>query len=220
MKGINKFLKEYPNAQQCFFGKLPIFSIKGRFTDIRDAQSYEYVKIGKQIWMAENLAFKTSSGSWAYDNDENNVDTYGRLYDWETAIKACPEGWHLPSDDEWKQLEIYLGMSESEVGAMNWRGIDEGKKMKSTSGWHNNDNGTNFSGFNGLPGGNRDTDGSFDYLGRNCDWWSSSINSSKVKVVWGRGLDFGSDQVNRGRGNKEGGVSIRCVKDSKNEENN
>ena len=64
----------------------------------------------------------------------------GRLYLWQTALIACPTGWHLPGDEEWKTLEMYLGMSQSEADDISWRGTDEGTKLKSTSGWHQNGN--------------------------------------------------------------------------------
>ncbi|MDD3741580.1 MAG: FISUMP domain-containing protein [Bacteroidales bacterium] len=81
----------------------------GSYTDSRDGKVYKTVKIGSQTWMAENLAYKVDSGCWAYNNDLNNVEIYGYLYDFEAAKKACPTGWHLPSNDEWTTLEDYLG---------------------------------------------------------------------------------------------------------------
>jgi uncharacterized protein (TIGR02145 family) len=79
------------------------------FVDTRDGKTYKTIKIGEQIWMAENLAYKASSGCWAYDYDDINMKKYGYLYDLETAKKVCPAGWHLPSKSEWKKLIDYLG---------------------------------------------------------------------------------------------------------------
>ena len=101
----------------------------GTFTDIRDGRVYRTVKIGDQWWFAENLNFITS-GSWAYDNNLNNSEIYGRLYNWATANTAYPEGWHLPSDNEWKILEMYLGMSEEIANQTGWRGDNVGTGLK------------------------------------------------------------------------------------------
>ena len=76
----------------------------GTFTDQRDSTQYNRVKIGNQVWMAENLVFKADSGCWAYDNDSSNISKYGYLYDWETAKKVCPSGWHLPTKTEYETL--------------------------------------------------------------------------------------------------------------------
>lgn len=176
--------------------------------DKRDGQTYKTVTIGKQIWMAENLNYKTKK-SWCYDNNETNCDKYGRLYKWKAAKKACPSGWHLPSDEEWKELEMYLGMSITDANKDGWRGNDEGKKMKSKSGWGLN-NGTNSSGFNALPGGYRGSSGSFYYLGGYGDWWSSSESSGTR--AWHRRLYYDYDQARRGSDDKTYGFSVRCLK--------
>ena len=185
----------------------------GSFTDKRDGKTYKTIKIGSQTWMAENLNYKTAD-SWWYGNKITNGDTYGRLYTWDAALTACPKGWHLPSDEEWKTMEKALGMSQSEADKSDYRGTDEGKKMKSTSGWSgwfDNGNGTNSSGFNALPGGFRYSNGSFNYLGHNGYWWSSSETSGTL--AWGQYLRYDDGLVGRGNGRKTHGFSVRCLKD-------
>ena len=110
--------------------------------------------------MAENLNYKTTKRC-CYNNNAVNCEKYGRLYNWDAALKACPLGWHLPSDVEWKTLEMYLGMSQSMSHDKGYRGTYEGKQMKFTSGWADNGNGTNSSGFDALPGGGCYRSGSF-----------------------------------------------------------
>jgi len=199
----------------------------GSFTDPRDGQTYQTVDIGAQTWMAENLNYETAD-SWEYDNSSANGAVYGRLYNWDAAMNGeassntvpsgvqgvCPPGWHLPSDDEWKVLEMALGMSQSEADDTGWRGTDEGGKMKEagTSHWDSPNTGaTNSSGFTALPGGYRYSNGSFNYLGDLGFWWSSSEYSGTH--AWYRILNYATGQVLRDSNHKAYGFSVRCLKD-------
>ena len=183
---------------------ISFFCKSGYFKDKRDGKRYSWVRIGAQIWMAENLNYSTND-SWCHDNNKTNCDKYGRLYNWEAAKKACPVGWYLPSDNDWKQMEMALGMSQGEAEDVNGRGINEAKKIKSTSGWDLNGNGTNSSGFNALPGGFHFSDGSFGDLGFNGNWWSSS-------QLWYRLLYYKDDRVYRYNESMARGFSVRCLK--------
>jgi len=110
--------------------------------------------------MAENLNCNVE-GSVCFDAD--SCEKYGRLYDWDAAKKACPSGWHLPSDAEWTALENYVGGSSV-----------AGTKLKSTSGWYNNGNGMDEVGFSALPGGHGTDYNSFRSAGNIGNWWSAT----------------------------------------------
>jgi uncharacterized protein (TIGR02145 family) len=155
-------------------------SLAGTVTDI-DGNVYQTVTIGGQEWMAENLKVihycngdsipnVTDAGVWTslttgafceYNNNVNNVATYGRLYNWYSVNDSrniAPAGWHVPSDADWKQLEMTLGMSQSQADATGIRDTTEGAKMKEAGTTHwltPNTGATNESGFSALPGGYR-----------------------------------------------------------------
>ena len=193
-------------------------------------QTYNTVLIGNQCWMKENLNYETGN-SWCYDDDPGNCNTYGRLYDWETIMNGeassnsvpsgvqgiCPNGWHHPSDEEWKIMEgtvdTQYGVGHDEWDYAGWRGFDVGKKLKTTSGWFSNGNGTDDFGFSALSGGSRYYNGGFYDLGSYAACWSSTEYSSSY--AWYRYLYYGGDEVGRSYTNKEGGFSARCVKDQK-----
>ncbi len=183
--------------------------ILGQFTDPRDNQTYYTVVIGEQEWFAQNLNYETNN-SWCYDNDSINCHDYGRLYTWVAAKFACPFGWHLPTDDDWKQLEMFLGMSQDHANSTSLRSTDVGKKLKNTTGWTRGGNGTNEVGFSAVPGGHRNSDGEFyeiDYYGY---WWTAT---DLVTNTWERELRYNNDKVGRYARDKEDGLSVRCVKD-------
>jgi len=153
----------------------------GTFTDPRDDQTYTTIDIGSQTWFAENLNYNTGDGnnnSWCYDNNGSNCDIYGRLYTWEAATSACPDGWHLPSDDEWTTLIDFLGGEDVAGGKM---------KETGTTHWNSpNAGATNSSGFTALPGGYRSTNGGFYDRGSFGIWWSATEYSStfRLQSLW------------------------------------
>jgi uncharacterized protein (TIGR02145 family) len=198
---------------------------------LKDAsgQSYKTVKIGDQIWMAENLKteryangdlipnvrggsewINLNTGAWCnYDNSIYNQYTYGKLYNWFAVAdyrNICPIGWHVPTDAEWTVLIDYLG---GEFVA--------GNKMKSIGleywNWKNpNENATNESGFSGLPGGLRIGDyDKFINVSANGFWWSST--ESSVTSAWYRSLSYNDEGASRSYGDKQRGFSVRCLKD-------
>jgi uncharacterized protein (TIGR02145 family) len=190
---------------------------------VKVGEEFKTVKIGNQVWMAENLNVdhyrngdpipevkdgnqwsKLNSGAWCYyDNDIANGKVYGKLYNWYAVNDArglCSNGYHVPSDEEWAVLENYLGGREVAGG-----------KMKSTKGWDSPNTGaTNSSGFNTLPGGYRYADGTYG-IGASGYWWSSTENDSST--AWYRTLGYTSSNVVRNGNDKQDGFSVRCVRD-------
>ncbi|MCP4091795.1 MAG: PKD domain-containing protein, partial [Gammaproteobacteria bacterium] len=201
------------------------------FTDARGGTSYESVQIGNQCWMAENLRYSDAGSGefWCYDDHYSNCEIYGVLYAWTTALWVCPDGWHLPSDNEWKILEGTVD-SQYPVGDTEWdkgeyrgyRGFDAGEKLKSASGWTNNGNGTDLYGFGALSGGGRQKGGTpfigklsnstYKGLGDSGFWWSSSEHLGRS--AWTRNLDYDHDGSSRDKYYKADGYSVRCLKDT------
>ena len=181
---------------------------------------YSTVQIGDQCWFAENLRTTSFLNGDAIPQNLNNGDwssttsgamafyidgpAYGGLYNWyavDDARGICPSGWHVPTDGEWTVMTNFLG---DEIVA--------GGQMKATYGWSGGGNGTNSSGFSGLPGGYRYFDGYFSSAENSSGfWWSSSPNGSDA---WDRYLDNYSENVYRGSVNLRLGFSVRCVRDA------
>jgi len=139
---------------------------------------------------------------------------YGRLYNWKTAKKVCPDGWHLPTDEEWKELERHLGMSVKESEKKSYRGTDEGGKLKKTGLTHwmaPNKGSTNKSGFSASPGGYRYNNGNYYGMGNYAYFRSSTV--TKSYNAWSRTLHYNSSEVNRSYHNKDYGFSVRCIGD-------
>jgi uncharacterized protein (TIGR02145 family) len=197
----------------------------GSFTDNRDGKSYKWIKIGNQIWMAQNLAFNTyEDGCWLYDNDKKLGDFFGCLYDWNTAMKVAPKGWHLPTDSEWEQMINYL--KENAYSYNGIKGDDAIAKSiclpkywaKSTEigSVGNNDypKNINKTGFSALPAGCKDEIDGYMGIGIYAKWWTAT-DGDKLGAYC-RTIYFKSKIVDRGSfftNNKTTGYSIRCVKD-------
>ena len=179
------------------------------------------IKIGNQTWATRNLNLETyrngevipqvqdanawanlRTGAWCYyENNTANGSSYGKLYNWYAVNDPrglAPKGYHIPSDAEWTILSDNLG-------------DEAGTKMKSSSGWKNNGNGNNTSGFAGLPGGYRNSNGYFSFIGANGDWWSSS--ESSAGSAWYRYLYSFNGNVYRNSSDEQNGFSVRCLRD-------
>jgi len=191
-----------------------------------ESLNFKTVTIGTQVWMAENLNVDHFSngdpieelednGDWYqngdneipawchYNNDPTNGEKYGKLYNWHVVIDSrnvCPIGWHVPTDEEWQELVDYVGGDDF-----------AGAKLKAIDGWFYDGNGSDGYGFSGLPGGARYYDGSFDYIGSDGYWWSSSEYSTYSACY--RTLYYGNGNVNRSNYNKTNGFSVRCLRD-------
>jgi len=175
----------------------------GTFTDLRDGKNYKWVKIGDQIWMAENLNYSKVAWSRCYEENKSNCEIYGRLYDWKSAKTACPTGWHLPSDEDWMKLIIFLGGESvaggnvKETGASHWR--------------FPNVKATNTSGFTALPGGMMDMDGIFYGLGTEAHFWSSYKNKAETAVEFQ--ISQSDGEFRYSFQNVFHYLTVRCLKD-------
>ena len=237
--GTVYYVKAYAeNSAGTSYGNQIVFPTS--IADI-DNNIYKTVLIGSQVWMAENLkttryrdgssipnvTASTGPGAWNdlttdaycwYNNYEvPNKALYGGLYNWFSVNKGtlCPTSWHVPTDEEFKTLEMSLGMSSTQANVYSLisRGTDEGAKIKSTTGWESNGNGTNSSGFNGLPGGYRyGVDGGFYDIGKLSYWWSATEYEYDALKGTYRRVDFYHSFIFREGTSKKGGKYVRCVR--------
>ncbi|MDD4033074.1 MAG: FISUMP domain-containing protein [Bacteroidales bacterium] len=171
-------------------------------TDVEKAKANEYTPSGAREYTRGGAPIKV-------------YETYGVLYNWPAALTACPEGWHLPSDAEWKQLEMYLGMSQEEADDTSARSTYVGVKLKEAgiNHWYGASYNTeaNSSGFTALPGGYRVSGGPFDDIGLYGYWWSSTQRSEGN--AWNRSLSYSIGYVFRYYYFKAYGYSVRCLRD-------
>lgn len=217
----------------------PEVDVPLEFTDHRDGNVYLSMEIGNQTWMLENLKYLPAVHSpreesstdpmyyvyWYKGNDVSEAkdsmyyDLFGVAYNWPAALNACPSGWHLPTDDEWNELQIYLGMNPSEEEVYGYQiSGNVGYKLKSKEGWEDcwngtelrGDNGNNSSHMNIKPSGGKMDRGSF-YLPDHASMWTSTEFDSTM--AWKRVILPIEPSVSRSYGTKLSGRFIRCVKD-------
>ena len=180
------------------FGADSSIAAQNTMTDPRDGKTYRTVKIGDQVWMAENLNYETEK-SYCYNDSVEYCAMYGRFYEWNAAMRACPEGWHLPLLEEFKTLVDALGDS-----AM------AGSKLKSTSGWLNDLNGTDDYGFTVLPIGGRSASGKYINKEWLADFWSSTESAVEFAYVMHVGANFNTAPLDMDEGTYNA-FSVRCL---------
>ena len=192
----------------CLLVSVLFIACSESFTDPRDGQSYDVVKIGGLTWFAENLNFATE-GSVCPEGDDRNCDKYGRLYTWVSAQEVCPEGWQLPDSADFAAIIAEAG------GA-----AQAGESLKATSGWFKKGNGSDALGFNALPAGYRgavevpgdaesERAAKYDGIGGYAYFWSASTTPDDL--VYYLFLDFSSKSANMNAFPKGDFRSVRCV---------
>lgn len=191
----------------------------GAFTDPRDKHTYKTVKIGEQVWLAENFAYlpnvcppvSSGCGLWVYGFEGTDIakakttqeyQKYGVLYSWEMAVQLAPEGWHLPTDEEWQELESYLGIAEAGGEEKVWRGAGtEADRLKKGGD----------TGLNVIFGGWITDYGKFNFIEEHANFWCST--EYDAKRGYERLIGKRNGKIGRDSGNKGCGFSVRYIRD-------
>jgi len=168
----------------------------GYFTDIRDGQKYKVIKIAGQTWMAQNFNFETPGGCWCYENNPANCETYGRLYNWETARKSAPIGWHLPTTGE--QETLIQGLYETHKEAL-FNDLLTGGNV----------------GFDAPLAGQLSETGEFGGIDKVTSFWSSSPSANYPTWAYYIVLTSYNKEVSYTSGERKCGYSVRYVKNKK-----
>lgn len=190
---------------------------KGTFADSRDHKTYQTVRIGKQVWFAENFAYLPSVDTpevsvYGYHGSSvleaqatDSYQKYGGLYTWQEAKKLTPEGWRLPTDADWQELEKMIGLDATSVNAMGWRGKNrEADSLKAGGA----------SGFNVLFGGWRSDQGVFNFQGQHANFWVA--DNYDAGRAYERLINYKNGSIGRDVGNIGCGFSVRYVRDVSN----
>jgi uncharacterized protein (TIGR02145 family) len=172
-----------------FFSNALIAQEKGTLKDSRDGRVYQWIKIGKKAWLAENLKYDAKPGSWVYNNDTVNASIYGRLYTWNAAVTACPKGWVVPTDADWTQMIAKLGGAEVAGGKM--LEMDSAKTLSS------------------LLGGVRHSDSTYTGVALWGGLWSANVTGDvATNYLFARG----DKTIVKSSNDKNSAFGVRCVK--------
>lgn len=227
------FVRAYAtNAYGTRYGQEISFTnlTSGTITDARDGNTYNWVKLGDQFWLTENMAWlpsvtpategsNTEAYYYVYDYDDSSVaeakqleaySRYGVLYNSKAAAGACPSGWHLPTDSEWEELATFISTDMGGYSKIGDDWLNVGTHLKSEEGWVSG-NGTDDYSFRALPGGARSNENYFFDSRVGGYWWSSTPTS--VEFALYRWLFYSDSELHRGETVKELGVSVRCIRD-------
>ncbi len=175
----------------------------GSFTDERDGKRYKTIKIGKQTWMSENLAYETTRGSYCYNDDKKSCKKNGRLYTWKAANKACPEGWKLPSSEDWAKVSKSIGAKPNHP----FKVILAGQRMcfNQNDTWNAYCESTKSF---GMPG-EKDTHYSYDDMHKAAFFWSSTEAATYIANYYT--LGGYNEQLTEQRIEENFGFSVRCI---------
>jgi uncharacterized protein (TIGR02145 family) len=192
----------------------------GSMTDPRDGNVYKTTTIGGQVWMAENLNYFDIEGAassvkndWCYWDEPENCESAGRLYTWKVAQRICPEGWRLPTNEDWTALLTAVGADT--LNPIAWTGANV---LKSVSGWENGGSGTDDFGFTALPAGERffaKVQDGFTNHGCSAYMWSSTQaeGGAADTLAFSLELNCSNELAIVNTIKKVNGLSVRCVKE-------
>jgi uncharacterized protein (TIGR02145 family) len=183
---------------------LPTYAVKpsNSYKDPRDKQKYRTIKVGSRLWLADNLNYKMD-GSFCYKDDESQCMAYGRLYTWDAAVNACPQGFHLPTDDDFQSLWQAAGAD-----------FNAAYLLKAAYGWSGETNGSDTLKFSAMPAGNRFDDETYGNLSKFAFFWSSEASKEKqnARVWYMTSKSMAFSFMNKP---KIFGFSVRCVQSAK-----
>lgn len=193
-------------------------NLRGTFTDVRDGNEYHYVRIGNLDWMTENSRYDTGDdgtrtvyatmqipGDYGMTTDAQTIARYGYLYTYEGAQQAAPDGWRIPTDEDWKTLEKALGMSNKAADALEWRGNGQGVILHDASGLN-----MPYAGF--YDAESTSFSSKYYYINAMGYYWSSTSPSEGLGFM--RKIIYNSNQVYRYTTSTKNMLSVRFVRDA------